>query len=123
MKNLIFTCALILCMGVAFGQSSKKGSMISVHVDDIKLAPGVTMDQYINHFKNTFAPQYEKALGVKTFLAKGVRGENKNKLAMFILFDTVEARDKYFNDDGTIRDNAAATEAKKENRPPVRRIK
>ena len=101
MKTIILTFVMILFAGFAFGQSFKKGNFVGVHSEDIKLAPGVSMDQYLDFIIKKYVPEYEKAFGSKVYITKGVRGENINKLGMMIIYDSEATRNKYFKDDGT----------------------
>ena len=101
MKNITLLFVMILFAGLAFGQSLKKGSFVSLHLEDVKLAPGATMEQYVDFLINKWIPEYEKAFGSKVNFLKGIRGEHKNQYAMLIFYDSEATRDKYFNDDGT----------------------
>jgi hypothetical protein len=92
---------MILFAGVAFSQSLKKGNLLGFHLEDVKLAAGVTIDQYTDFFINKYIPEYEKAFGSKVYVAKGIRGEHTNKFAMIIIYDSEATRNKYFKDDGT----------------------
>ena len=101
MKNLLLV-SLILCAGVASGQTLKKGNLVGVHVDEIKLAPGITMGQYTDFILKKYIPEYEKAFGSKVYLVKGIRGENKNRFAYFIIYDSEAKRNKYFQANGSL---------------------
>jgi hypothetical protein len=101
MKNLLLV-SMILFAGVASGQTLRKGNLVGVHVDDIKLAPGVTMGQYTDFVVKKYIPEYEKAFGSKVYLVKGIRGENKNRMGWFIIYDSEEKRNKYFQADGNL---------------------
>jgi len=113
MKTFLLVFVSLLFAGIAFGQSIKKGSLIGVHVEDVKLGSGVSMDQYIDFLKNKYAPEYEKAFGSKVHIVKGVRGENTNKYAMVIIYDSPQTRDKYFKADGTVTETAGKSASAK----------
>jgi hypothetical protein len=99
MKKLIIAAAFILLAGVAFGQTLKKGAVISISVYTITLEADVTMDQYIDFGMNKYLPALEKSFpGVKGFTMKGDRGKDANELGSIWLFESVELRDKYFNE-------------------------
>jgi hypothetical protein len=100
MKTIMLVFVMTLFAGMAFGQL-KKGSLISIHVEDVKLAPGATMEQYIDFLKNKYVPEYEKAFGSKVHIVKGVRGEKADKYGFLIMYDSEAARNKYFKDDGS----------------------
>ena len=83
MKKSILIGILILIGGFTFGQTLKKGNLVGTHVLTIELNPGVTMKQFQDFHLNTLIPEYEKHYpGWQLYLAKGIRGENKNMYAM-----------------------------------------
>ena len=46
---------------------------------------------------NKYIPKYQESFpGLKLQVLKGDRGENENKLGLLFLFESVEARDKYW---------------------------
>ena len=111
MRKLIIVSAIILLTGVAFGQTLQKGSMISIHVLTITLDPDATMNQYLDVFKNKSLPAMEKNMeGVKTFLLKGDRGENENRFAMAIYFESIKVRDRYWPSGGASEEMTAVLE-------------
>ena len=111
MKTTMLVFVMLLFAGIASGQSLKKGNFVGVHSEDVKLAPGASMDQYVDFVVKKYVPEYEKAFGSKVYIAKGVRGENINKLGMMIIYDSEATRNKYFKDDGTVTE--AGTNASK----------
>ncbi len=113
MKKLIFVGILILFGGVAIGQTLKKGNLVGTHVLTIELNPGITMEQFQNFHISTIIPEYEKNYpGWQLYLAKGIRGENKNTFGWIIIVESEEIRDKYYNDDGSITDFGKAADNK-----------
>ena len=102
MKTITLFFGMILFTGITFCQTLKKGNFVGVHSEDIKLASGVSMDQYIDFVTKKYVPEYQKAFGSKVYITKGVRGENVNKLGMIIIYDSEATRNKYFKDDGTV---------------------
>ncbi len=106
MKKLILTAAaLILVAGTTFGQTLQKGNLVGHHVMTINLDPDATMNQFIDFYVNKFLPEFEKNFpGMKVYLAKGIRGENENSFGLFYIADSVEDRDKYWNEDGTFNE-------------------
>ena len=97
MKKLIIAAAFILLAGVAYGQTLKKGIVISFHTTTVTLNPDVTMDQYLDFYLNKFIPELEKALpGVHWFICKGDRGVNENGYASVMYMESLEVRDKYW---------------------------
>lgn len=105
MKKLILTAALILVVGTTFGQTFQKGNFVGLHVMTITLNPDATMNQFMDFFANKAGPEFEKNFpGIKTYIAKGIRGENENSFGLFYIADSVEDRDKYWNEDGTLNE-------------------
>ena len=101
MKKLILLITFTLIACIAFGQTLKKGNVVSLHVYTIQLDPDVTMNQYKAFSMNKLIPEIEKHFpGLKIFPATGIRGEDENSLAWFYFFESVEVRDKYFKKDG-----------------------
>lgn len=105
MKKLFFLAALLLLTGITFGQGLSKGNLIGVHVMTVTLQPGITMKQVEDFYVNTYIPEVEKLMsGVKIYLVKGIRGENKNNTGVIMVFKSEQIRDKYNNDDGSPTD-------------------
>ena len=103
MKKLIVVTALILFAGFTFGQTLKKGNLVGTHVLTIELNPGVTMEQFQNFHLNTLIPEYEKHYpGWQLYLAKGIRGENKNTYGWIMVAESENTRDKLYNDNGSL---------------------
>jgi hypothetical protein len=103
MKKLILIAAMLLIAGVSFSQTLKKGAVIAVSVSEITLKEGVTMEQYLDFVMNQMGPAFEKLFpGSKIFYMKGDRGENKDELGWLWYFDSLEARDRYFNSEGNM---------------------
>ena len=103
MKKLIVVTALILFAGFTFGQTLKKGNLVGTHVLTIELNPSVTMEQFQNFHFNTLIPEYEKHYpGWQLYLAKGIRGENKNTYGWIMVAESENTRDKLYNDNGSL---------------------
>lgn len=101
MKKLILTAALILMVGITYGQSLQKGNLVGTHVISITLQQGVTMEKFIEFYKSKVMPEYEKNFpGMKPYLVKSIRGENKDSFGGFMVFKSEADRDKYFNPEG-----------------------
>ena len=109
MKKLIIAAAFILCTGVAFGQIVQKGSVIGVHTSTVNLNEGVTLDQYLDYFSNTFIPEFEKHFpGIKLYLVKGLNREVKDEYGKIFIIESKEVYNKYWNDDGSNTEVTAA---------------
>jgi len=102
MKKLVIITALFLFAGIAFGQTLNKGNLIGLHVVSVELKPDATMDQFIDFFKMKVIPAWEKGQeGIKVFVMKGIRGEQKNELGLIVQFTDEATRDQSYNADGT----------------------
>lgn len=112
MKKLFFLTALILMTGLVFGQNLKKGNFVGFHVVTITLNPNVTVDQYLDVWKNKFAPLNDKNFECKSYIAKGIRGECTNCISWLVIWNTEAGRDKFFNQEGGMNDLGKAALAK-----------
>ncbi len=102
LKNLILVAALLLVTSITSGQTLQKGNLVGTHVLSINLDPDVTMNQFKAFFMNKWIPELEKHFtGVKAFLLQGIRGENKNNFGVIYIYESEEARNKFWKDDGS----------------------
>ncbi len=84
------------------GKNQKKRNLIGTHVLTIELNSGVTMEQFLDFYTDTLLPEHEKHYeGWKSYLAKGIRGENETTYGWIIIIDSEEKRNKYYNADGS----------------------
>ena len=105
MKKLLLISALTFMACFSFGQKLNKGSLLGIHIMTMSLKPNVTKDQFKSFFISKVIPAYEKQFpGVKAYLVNSIRGENKNSFGTMFLFETEQARNKYFNIDETPTD-------------------
>lgn len=101
MKKLVFAFSLILLTSVGYGQELKKGTLIGVHPWSVKLAPGVTMQQFIDFANTKLIPAQQKNLpGWKFYPVKWIRGEKSEEYGVIVIVPEKE-RDKYYNPDGS----------------------
>jgi len=100
---MMFSLSLFLLTSATFGQELKKGTLIGVHTfDDVKLAPGVTMAQFVNAFNTKMIPAMEKAhRGWKWFPIWRVRGDKSATYGVMAVIPSQKERNKYFNADGS----------------------
>ena len=109
MKKLIIAAAFILFAGVAFGQHLQKGVILGVHHMTITLKTDVTMDQFLDAFKDKWIPEAEKHLdGWKGFIVMGNKGEHLNEYGLVWYIESVAHYKKYYNDDGSSNDEMDA---------------
>jgi hypothetical protein len=101
--TMIFALSLFLLTGATYAQEVKKGTLVGVHTfDDVKLAPGVTMEQFVNAFNTKMIPAMEKThSGWKWFPIKRIRGEKSALYGVMAVIPSVKERDKYYNADGS----------------------
>jgi len=105
MKNqtkiaLLFFAFLATVSFTTNAQTSKKGSLIGLHSGTLKLAPNVTMKQYVDFFHNTLQPQLEKEFQCKLVMVEGVRGKGQNQIGFIWLFESEAARNKVYQSEG-----------------------
>jgi hypothetical protein len=99
-KALIMVC-LLSCIGLTqlSAQTLHKGAVLAIKNFTLILQPDVTMNQFLDFYKNKQIPQFEKSFpGVKLFVLKGDRGEKKYQYVEIQYFESVEVRDKYWKD-------------------------
>ena len=102
MKRLVLFSAIILLAGMTYGQSLQKGNLIGTHEFNVTLAPGVTMDKYMDFCNSKIKPEVEKLYeNWQVYFLKGIRGEKPDKYLMIYVIKTQKDRDKYYNADGT----------------------
>ncbi|MHA8065299.1 hypothetical protein V7S76_01335 [Aquirufa sp. ROCK2-A2] len=96
----LFLFALLAFSFASNAQTSKKGSLIGLHSGTLKLAPNVTMKQYVDFFHNSLQPQLEKEFQCKLILVQGVRGKGQNQIGFIWLFESDAARNKVYKSEG-----------------------
>lgn len=101
MKKLLVLNALILFSGITFSQTLEKGNLIGQHVMEVYLNPDVTYNQMQEFIKNKLIPAFEKQFGCKAYHLKGIRGVNKHGFGMLYIYESENARDKFYNEDGS----------------------
>jgi len=115
MKKLLILAFMGLMFMSVSAQCLQKGNLVGVHIVDLKLNPGVTIDQATDFFINKNIPAYEQCFkGSKVFLLKWIRGENSEKTGMLVVFENEEARNVYWNADGSLTEKGLEAVAKME---------
>lgn len=103
MKKVLIFLAIALTGNCSFGQTLQKGNVLGLHITVPNLKDGVSMEDYTNFFTGKMIPAYEKAFpGVKAYLIKSLRGQDEGSMGVIFIFSSEAARNKYFNDDGTL---------------------
>ena len=98
--------------GFIFGQNLKKGNFVGFHVLTITLNPNVTMDQYLDVWKNKVIPLSDKYFESKSYIAKGIRGECTSCISWLVVWNTEAGRDKFFGQQGEMNELGKAAMAK-----------
>lgn len=105
--------ALLLFAGVLFGQTLEKGGVIALHRLEVTLAPGVSLDQYLDFMEKQIMPEAKKIFPEATYLfLKGIGENNQNQIGTFYYWESLEGFRTYWNDDGTPTEKGAAGMAK-----------
>ena len=114
MKTLVLTVtAMALAAMPARAQELKKGNVVGMHVSTIKLAAGVTLEQFTAFYVAKVIPAYEKNWpGWKMYPVRRVRGEKAEGFGLIIVIPTEAERDKYYNADGSPSELGKAAIAK-----------
>lgn len=116
MKTLALITTAFLFTGILSAQQLQEGNLIGTHIAKVTLAPGATMDQFVNFWKTKAIPAYMEAYpGWKMYLLKSIRGDvPKDTPGILFIIDSPETRDKYYNPDNTLSDlgKAAADKLK-----------
>jgi hypothetical protein len=104
MKKYFLSIAFILFAVITSGQSFEKGNYVGFHVLTITLNLGVTMDQYLDVYKNKVMPAYEKNFQSKCYLIKSSRGECENCVGVIIAWKSEADWSKFWNKEGGTTD-------------------
>jgi len=104
MKKLMLITALICSAVITYGQTLQKGSYVGIHVLTINLIQNVTMDQYLDVYKNKLIPAYEKNFQSKCFLTKVFRGECENCYGVIIVWKSEADWNKFWKKEGGLTD-------------------
>jgi hypothetical protein len=113
MRKLLIVSALLLFVGIAYGQTIQKSSVIGLHTYTLTLNTGVTLDQYLDFVHNKMIPQFEKQFpGIKLYLVKGLNREVKDEYALIFFAESKKVYNKYWDDDGSNTDETVAAISK-----------
>jgi hypothetical protein len=76
----------------------------------VRLRPGVAADEFERFTLSAFLPALQElhADGVEFALLKGERGEQEGQYQFLMVFDSVEARDRYFPGETDVSDELIA---------------
>lgn len=101
MKKLFILLAITLFISPLFGQTLKKGGVITAFTMTVALQPDVTMDHYLNFLETKFLPETEKKFTCELHLVKGLNREIKDQYGIIWYYSSKEIFNKYWNDDGS----------------------
>ena len=103
MKKLLLIVAILFIATTVYGQTLKTGNLVGVHVITIELNAGITMEQFQQFHCHTLIPEFERLYkGWQLYLAKGIRGENKNTYGWIMVAESEETRDRLYKDNGSL---------------------
>ena len=102
--KFFFAFILAAALGLsARAQSLQRDNLFGVHVLNVTLHPGKTLEDFKDFYVREVIPVYEASwLGLRAHLLQSVRGEDAGKLAIMWVFATEPTRDYYFNPDGSM---------------------
>jgi hypothetical protein len=113
MRKTILAAALLAWAGAAHAQELKKGNLVGVHTFTVKLAPGVTVEKFVDFYNRKVLPAYLASRpGWKGYPVKWVRGAKAEGIGVIIVVPSVAERDRYYNADGSDSDLGKAANAK-----------
>lgn len=96
---------------IASGQTLQKNGLVAIHEWTLTLHDGVTMDQFLEHWKTNFFPEMKKALPeLEPYILQSITEENK--FAGLYYWNDVAVAGKYNNPDGSPTEAGAAAYAK-----------
>ena len=109
MNRVILVVTVMFLSNFCIGQKLHKGNLVGVHVINITLNPDVTMEQFKSFYISEAIPAFEKHFHAKGYFLEGIRGQNKDSIAVIWLFESVKHRDMYFNEDGSFNELGKST--------------
>lgn len=106
MKKLSLLIVLLIFSWITFSQTLEKGNLIGSHESKIKLHPDISYSQYKEFLLNKLFPKIEEAYkgDAELYLIEGIRGENLNNYGWIFVFKSVEARDKWLDEKGNLKE-------------------
>lgn len=102
MKKTLAAITVLCFCGIAEAQELKKGNLVGMHLLNVKLEPGVTIEQFTDFYVKKVVPEAEKhQTGWKFYPVRRIRGEQADGLWLIIVIDSQANRDKLYNPDGS----------------------
>jgi len=107
MRKILVVTALLLVTGMAFSQTLKKGGIIAIHEWTLRLNPDVTMNQFLDYWKENCIPKMKEQIPEMTpIMLKGI-GKYKYEYAGLYYYNSLEDLRKYWNEDRTPTEKGA----------------
>ena len=102
MKKAFFLVVLAILGTTSYSQKTLNGNLIGIHVGTVDLEPSITINQWKEFAMEKYIPAVNKEFKgeIITYLAEGERGPFKNYVAFYMVFKSVEIRDKYIPEQG-----------------------
>ena len=98
---MITITALILYAGIIMGQSLQKDNVFTLHVMEVNLKAGVTMNQFLDLIYEEYIPSLNEAFPDVTFIfLGGIRGEHENQFGVLVIYESEEGLKKYWPETG-----------------------
>jgi uncharacterized protein (TIGR02246 family) len=87
----------------ASGPNLQGGNMFGLHALTITLKENVTSTEFEKFYLEEYTPKFEEHFpGIKLYLLKGERGENKGKYGEFIYFKSLDERNYWVPEPGSM---------------------
>lgn len=103
MKRYILVSVLLLFAGTVIGQTLRKGAVVEVSEITVSLQSNVDLEDYIDILRSQLAPATASAFpGTEVYFSRGVRGDAADKIGAIWIFESVEAKNKFFDASGEL---------------------
>ena len=102
MKKVSFLIVLAFLGTICYAQSTLSGNLIGIHVGKIELDSDVTLDQWKKFALEKYIPAFNEEFKgeITVYIADGERGPFENYIAFYMVFKSIEIRDKYIPEMG-----------------------
>jgi len=106
---------------VSSGTKLESGNLFGLHSYEISFKADVTPDQFEDFYIDEYIPAFEESMpGVKLFLLKGERGEYTGKYGALIYFKSLEERNHWIPEPGSMSEEGA--KAMEKTQPYIERL-
>lgn len=103
MIRYILVTVLFLIAGTVSGQILRKGAVVESNEITVSLRPNVDLDDYVDILRSRVAPAIAKAFpGTDVHFTRGVRGDAVGKIGAIWVFESVEVKNKFFDESGQL---------------------